>query len=76
MMPGYCFVERRRFQVPAGPTGANRGAVIGSYAVRMRDSPLSPQEIRAVVRAVGTDWAGRHRGGRASVRTGPRVSQG
>jgi hypothetical protein len=29
-----------------------------------------------VVCAVGADWAGRHRGGRASVRTGPRVGRG
>jgi hypothetical protein len=29
-----------------------------------------------VVRAAGADWAGRHRSGRASVRTGPRVGQG
>jgi hypothetical protein len=29
-----------------------------------------------VVCAVGADWAGRHRGGRASVRTGPRVGWG
>jgi hypothetical protein len=29
-----------------------------------------------VVCAVGADWAGRHRGGCASVRTGPQVGQG
>ena len=29
-----------------------------------------------VVCAVGADWAGRHRGGRASVLAGPRVGQG
>ncbi len=26
--------------------------------------------------AAGADWAGRHRGARASMRTGPRVGQG
>jgi hypothetical protein len=55
-----------------------------SYAVRMSDSPLSPQEIRAAAAAHAelgpeysdADWARWHRGGHASVRTGPWVGQG
>lgn len=41
-------------------------AVVASFLERV------DQEIAA---SAGADWAGRHRGGRASVRTGPRVGQ-
>jgi len=53
-MPWYRFVAGRRFQVQP-ESAADRGPVIGGYPVRMRDSPPSPREFWAVVRAIGAD---------------------
>jgi broad specificity phosphatase PhoE len=37
---------------------------------------LERADQRIVVYVADADWAGRYRGGQASVRTGPRVGQG
>jgi hypothetical protein len=79
-------------QKPLGRPGSVAKSRSGhrSYAARVSDSPLSPQQIRAaaaacaergpehsgaVAWAAAAGRAGRHRGGRAPVRMGPRVGQ-
>ncbi len=39
------------------------------------EPPAGLNHGRNLLKGVGADWAGRHQGGRASVRTGPRVGQ-